>query len=166
MDRYAPETNTYVNIVLEIIYRLGGNRSITFSSFSPEVCILLSLKQQDYPVLFLSKAGSVPVGDVRCSGLQQSIHFAKRWNLAGMFVYCVLQLANFKSLLLLFDFSGSIGGPPRYQLVSRGFLPCDAIIVWTRLAKVHCHPRTMLCPAPNLALRCIHSLEIPKPTKS
>ena len=90
MDRYAPEINTYVNIVLEIIYRLGGNRSITFSSFSPEVCILLTLKQQDYPVLFLSKAGSVPVGDIRCSGLQQSIHFAKRWNLAGMSIYRVL----------------------------------------------------------------------------
>ena len=83
MDRYAPEINTYVNLVLEVIYRLAGKRSITFSSFSPEVCILLSIKQQDYPVLFLSKGGSVPVGDVRCSGLQQSIRFAKRWNLAG-----------------------------------------------------------------------------------
>ena len=83
MDRYAPEINTYVDIILEIIYRLGGGRSITFSSFSPEVCILLSLKQQDYPVLFLSKGGSVPTGDVRCSSLQQSIRFAKRWNLAG-----------------------------------------------------------------------------------
>lgn len=84
MDTYAPEINTYVDLVLDQIYSLGGNRSITFSSFSPEVCILLSLKQQEYPVLFLSKSGSIPVGDVRCSGLQQSIHFAKRWNLAGI----------------------------------------------------------------------------------
>ena len=83
MDRFVSEINAYVDIVLSIVYRLGGSRSITFSSFSPEVCILLRLKQQDYPVLFLSKAGSIPTGDVRCSGLQQSIRLAKRWDLAG-----------------------------------------------------------------------------------
>ncbi|KAL8715009.1 MAG: hypothetical protein Q9220_000966 [cf. Caloplaca sp. 1 TL-2023] len=86
MDLFAPEINAYVDIVLSTIDRLAGKRSITFSSFSPEVCILLTLKQQDYPVLFLSKAGSVPVGDVRCSGLQQSIRFAKAWNLAGIVI--------------------------------------------------------------------------------
>ena len=87
MDLYAPEINKYVDIALSTIYRHGGKRSITFSSFSPEVCILLSLKQQDYPVLFLSKAGSIPVGDSRCSGLQASIHFAKCWGLAGIVMY-------------------------------------------------------------------------------
>ena len=87
MDTYAPELNVYVDIVLEKIYRLGGKRSITFSSFSPEVCIALSVKQQDYPVLFLSKAGAIPVGDVRCSSLQQSIQFAKRYGLAGIVMF-------------------------------------------------------------------------------
>lgn len=86
MDYFAPEINAYVDIVLSTIDRLAGKRSITFSSFSPEVCILLTLKQRDYPVLFLSKAGSVPVGDVRCSGLQQSIRFAKSSNLAGIVI--------------------------------------------------------------------------------
>ncbi|KAL8911754.1 MAG: hypothetical protein Q9171_003146 [Xanthocarpia ochracea] len=86
MDYFAPEINTYVDIVLSTIDRLAGKRSITFSSFSPEICILLTLKQRDYPVLFLSKAGSIPVGDVRCSGLQQSIRFAKTWNLAGIVI--------------------------------------------------------------------------------
>ncbi|KAL9038736.1 MAG: hypothetical protein Q9214_005163 [Letrouitia sp. 1 TL-2023] len=86
MDYFAPEINAYVNIVLSTINRLAGKRSITFSSFSPEVCILLTLKQRDYPVLFLSKAGFIPVGDVRCSGLQQSIRFAKSWNLAGIVI--------------------------------------------------------------------------------
>ena len=47
MDTYAPEMNTYLGIVLDKIYRLGGKRSTTFSSFSPEVCILLFLKQQE-----------------------------------------------------------------------------------------------------------------------
>ncbi|KAL8830339.1 MAG: hypothetical protein Q9170_005775 [Blastenia crenularia] len=84
MDCFAPEINAYVDIVLSTIDRLAGKRSITFSSFSPEVCILLTLKQRDYPILFLSKAGSIPVGDVRCSGLQQSIRFAQSWSLAGI----------------------------------------------------------------------------------
>ncbi|MCJ1308974.1 Glycerophosphocholine phosphodiesterase [Agyrium rufum] len=87
MDPFAPEINTYIDLVLDQIYRLAGERSITFSSFSPEVCIALSIKQQHYPVLFLSKSGSVPVGDVRCSSLQQSIHFAKRYNLAGIVMF-------------------------------------------------------------------------------
>ncbi|KAI9696500.1 MAG: Glycerophosphocholine phosphodiesterase [Bogoriella megaspora] len=78
------EANAFVDRVLETIYLYGGNRSIGFSSFSPEMCILLATKQSDYPILFLSKAGSVPVGDVRSASLQQSIHFAKRWGLAGI----------------------------------------------------------------------------------
>ena len=59
MDRYAPEINAYVNIVLSIIYRLGGNRSITFSSFSPEVCILLTLKQQEVSIFLFWTAASI-----------------------------------------------------------------------------------------------------------
>ncbi|KAL8744154.1 MAG: hypothetical protein Q9190_003571 [Brigantiaea leucoxantha] len=86
MDHFAPEINAYVDIVLSTINRLAGKRSITFSSFSPEVCILLALKQWDYPILFLSKADSVPVGDVRYSRLQQLIRFAKAWNLAGIVI--------------------------------------------------------------------------------
>ncbi|KAL8958301.1 MAG: hypothetical protein Q9193_004615, partial [Seirophora villosa] len=84
MDFFAVELNLFVDTILGMIYRLGGKRSITFSSFCPEICILLTIKQQDYPVLFISKAGSVPTGDVRAGNLQQAIHFAKRWRLAGI----------------------------------------------------------------------------------
>ncbi|MCJ1390082.1 Glycerophosphocholine phosphodiesterase [Xylographa bjoerkii] len=83
----GPELNIYLDLVLEKIYHLGGKWSITFSSFSPEVCIALAIKQQDYPVLFLNKSGSIPVGDVRCGGLQQSMQFAKRYGLASIVIY-------------------------------------------------------------------------------
>ena len=86
MDTHATELNTFVDIVLDQIYALGGKRNIAFSSFSPEMCILLAVKQQDYPILFISKAGSVPVGDDRAAGLQQAIQFAKSWGLAGIVV--------------------------------------------------------------------------------
>ena len=84
MEPYAIEANTFVDTVLGMIYRLSGTRNITFSSFSPEMCLLLSTKQNDFPVLFINKAGSVPTGDVRASSLQQAIRFAKSWSLAGI----------------------------------------------------------------------------------
>jgi glycerophosphodiester phosphodiesterase len=84
MDTYAVELNTFVDAVLEKVSSLGANRPINFSSFSPEICILLSTKQRSYPVLFLNDAGNFPTGDVRASSLQQAIHFAKSWNLSGV----------------------------------------------------------------------------------
>ena len=73
----------FVGTILSIVYALGGRRSITFSSFSPEVCILLATKQQDHAVLFITKARNVSTGDIRTSILQQAVHFAKAWGLAG-----------------------------------------------------------------------------------
>ena len=129
MDIYAHEINTYIDIVLSKIYRLGGDRSITFSSFSPEVCILLSLKQQAYPVLFLSKSGSIPVGDVRCSGLQQSIRFAKRWHLAGLvmlsspYVMCPRLVGYAKGQGLVCASYGPLNNDPECAEVSFHNLP-------------------------------------------
>ena len=45
MEITAPEINKFVDTILSTVYKNGGNRSITFSSFSPEICILLSIKQ-------------------------------------------------------------------------------------------------------------------------
>lgn len=93
-EPWGIEINFFVDTILSMIYKLAGNRNITFSSFNPEICILLSMKQQDYPVLFITKAGNVPTGDVRSSSLQEAIHFASVWGLAGIvsiikpFQYC------------------------------------------------------------------------------
>ncbi|KAI9772905.1 MAG: Glycerophosphocholine phosphodiesterase [Geoglossum simile] len=84
MDPYGIELNTLVDIILDKAYTFGGNRAIIFTSFSPELCILLSHKQQTYPVLFLNESGLYPTGDVRASNLQEAVHFAKSWNLPGV----------------------------------------------------------------------------------
>ena len=83
-EPWAMEANFFVDTVLSMVYALAGERNITFSSFSPEVCILLSLKQQDYPVLFITKAGKVSTGDIRTSSLEQAVDFATAWGLAGI----------------------------------------------------------------------------------
>ncbi|KAL7896174.1 Glycerophosphoryl diester phosphodiesterase family domain-containing protein [Trichoderma sp. SZMC 28014] len=89
----APVTidiNTFVDVALEKIQRLAGKRPIILSSFTPEVCILLSVKQKTYPVMFITNAGKLPMADkeLRVASLQVGVQFARLWNLAGVVFAC------------------------------------------------------------------------------
>lgn len=84
MDTYAVELNSFVDTVLNKVYDFGNKRNIIFSSFNPDICLLLSFKQPSIPVLFLTDAGMATVGDIRASSLQEAIRFASRWNLLGI----------------------------------------------------------------------------------
>ena len=84
MDTYAVELNSFVDEVLTKVYDLGKKRNVIFSSFNPDICLLLSFKQPSIPILFLTDAGTYPVGDVRATSLQEAIRFASRWNLLGV----------------------------------------------------------------------------------
>ena len=84
MDTYAVELNSFVDTVLTKVYDLARKRPVIFSSFNPDICLLLSFKQPSIPILFLTDAGTCPVGDVRASSLQEAIRFASRWNLLGV----------------------------------------------------------------------------------
>ncbi|RWA09283.1 hypothetical protein EKO27_g5814 [Xylaria grammica] len=82
----ALELNLCVDTILEQVHLYGGDRPIVFSSFTPEVCILLSLKQRAYPVMFITNAGKLPMIDVekRAANMHVAVKFAKLWNLAGI----------------------------------------------------------------------------------
>ncbi|RYP49791.1 hypothetical protein DL768_004578 [Monosporascus sp. mg162] len=71
----AIEINTFVDAVLEDVHRYGGERHIILSSFTPEICILLAVKQKVYPVFFITNAGKVPMSDmeVRAASLQVAL---------------------------------------------------------------------------------------------
>ncbi len=84
MDTYAVELNSFVDTVLTTVYDMGQGRNMIFSSFNPDICLLLSFKQPSIPVLFLTDSGTTPVGDIRASSLQEAIRFASRWNLLGV----------------------------------------------------------------------------------
>ena len=84
MDLYGVGLNKFVDATLQKVYALGGRRNIIFTSFSPELCILLAHKQNQYPVLFLNESNLFPTGDVRASNLQEAVYFARRWNLPGV----------------------------------------------------------------------------------
>ena len=84
MDTYAIELNSFIDTVLQKVYDLGKSRNIIFSSFNPDVCLLLSFKQPNFPILFLTDADVSAVRDIRASSLQEAIRFASRWNLLGI----------------------------------------------------------------------------------
>jgi glycerophosphodiester phosphodiesterase len=84
MDQYAVELNSFVDTVLQKVYDKMGERNVIFSSFNPDICLMLSFKQPSIPVLFLTDAGTSAVGDVRAASLQEAIRFASRWNLLGV----------------------------------------------------------------------------------
>jgi glycerophosphodiester phosphodiesterase len=84
MDQFAVELNSFVDTVLKTVYDFAGKRNIIFSSFNPDICLMLSFKQPSIPILFLTDAGTCPVGDIRAASLQEAIRFASRWNLLGV----------------------------------------------------------------------------------
>ncbi len=84
MDLYGVELNLIVDTILDKVHSLAGDRAIVFTSFSPELCIIASHKQQRYPVMFLNESNLFPTGDIRASNLQQAVHFARRWGLPGV----------------------------------------------------------------------------------
>ncbi|KAI1131418.1 Glycerophosphoryl diester phosphodiesterase family-domain-containing protein [Nemania abortiva] len=86
MNTFAMELNLYLDTILEIVFRHGRNRPIFFSSFSPELCMLLAAKQNIYPVLFLTESGYIPTRDIRALSFQEAVRFAKKWNLEGVVV--------------------------------------------------------------------------------
>ncbi|KAI9728581.1 MAG: Glycerophosphocholine phosphodiesterase [Cirrosporium novae-zelandiae] len=84
MDTYAVELNSFVDTILAKVYDFGYGRPMIFSSFNPDICLLLSFKQPSIPVLLLTDSGACPVSDIRASSLQEAIRFTSRWNLFGI----------------------------------------------------------------------------------
>ncbi|KAH8816340.1 Glycerophosphoryl diester phosphodiesterase family-domain-containing protein [Xylogone sp. PMI_703] len=121
MDTYAVELNSFVDTVLTKVYDLGKKRKIIFSSFNPDICLLLSFKQPNIPILFLTDAGSSVVGDIRASSLQEAIRFASRWNLLGI-VSAAEPLCNSPRLVKVVKDSGLV-------CVSYGVLNNDPVKV-------------------------------------
>lgn len=83
----AYDYNFYVDTILSIIKKYGGKRKYIFSSFNPDICILLSLKSTN-PVLFLTEGGTAYRTDVRAASLRQALKFASQWSFLGIVSAC------------------------------------------------------------------------------
>lgn len=85
MDTFASEVNHFLDTILSVTYaHAGPRRRVIFSSFSPEICMVLAVKQQSYPILFLNDSSNWPTGDMRATSLQTAVRFAHRFGLAGV----------------------------------------------------------------------------------
>lgn len=80
----AFDMNFWVDTVLKVVFEHADGRDIIFSSFHPDICVLLSLKQPSIPILYLTESGTLEMADVRAASLQAAIRFAKKWNLLGI----------------------------------------------------------------------------------
>lgn len=124
MDTYAVELNSFVDTVLKMVYDYSGKRNIIFSSFNPDICLLLSFKQPSIPILFLTDAGTSWAGDVRASSLQEAIRFTCRWNLLGVvtaaepLVLCPRLVKVVKESGLVCVSYGSLNNDPKNVSVS------------------------------------------------
>ncbi|GET93335.1 related to multifunctional cyclin-dependent kinase pho85-like protein [Leishmania tarentolae] len=82
----AFEVNGFVDAILRVVFEFSGNgRKITFSSFDPNVCLALALKQSRYDVLFLSDTKEMrDLKDYRSFYVEGAIQFASSQHLAGV----------------------------------------------------------------------------------
>jgi glycerophosphoryl diester phosphodiesterase len=82
-----PPRNAFVDKVLDVVFaHVADERRIFFSSFDPDLCLMLHMKQTVYPVLFLTEAGFKQrcALDVRTASLQGAVMFARRNNMVGI----------------------------------------------------------------------------------
>eukprot|EP00730_Choanoeca_flexa_P000815 TRINITY_DN10347_c0_g1_i1.p1 TRINITY_DN10347_c0_g1~~TRINITY_DN10347_c0_g1_i1.p1 ORF type:complete len:1108 (+),score=280.88 TRINITY_DN10347_c0_g1_i1:63-3386(+) len=79
------QLNTFIDKTLEVIFDHAGNRNIVFSSFHPDICRVLSLKQPHYPVFFLTSAGySERFASPWTNSLRDAVRFASQNHLLGI----------------------------------------------------------------------------------
>uniref|UniRef100_A0A1A9W9A9 GP-PDE domain-containing protein n=1 Tax=Glossina brevipalpis TaxID=37001 RepID=A0A1A9W9A9_9MUSC len=49
------DINEFVDSILEIVFKFGGSRRIMFSALRADICTVIRLKQNKYPVIFFAK---------------------------------------------------------------------------------------------------------------
>uniref|UniRef100_A0AC34RJJ2 GP-PDE domain-containing protein n=2 Tax=Panagrolaimus sp. JU765 TaxID=591449 RepID=A0AC34RJJ2_9BILA len=81
------ERNAFIDVILNDVYANAGKRRIVFSSFDPDMCTLIALKQHKYPVLFLSVGETkryVPFLDERTCTSNMAVNFAVSQDILGV----------------------------------------------------------------------------------
>lgn len=80
--------NEYADTIIKELYEcIKDNRCVILSTFDPLLCSMLRIKQNRFPVLFLTTGITqkwVPFKDFRCKNTQISINYAKSEGLHGI----------------------------------------------------------------------------------
>ncbi|CAB3361909.1 Hypothetical predicted protein [Cloeon dipterum] len=87
-ELYHPfDLNLYLDVVLETVLKHGGHRKIIFSCFHPDICTMIRLKQNKYPVMFLTQGATnkyPPYNDPRCHDIHGAMYFTKAAGILGV----------------------------------------------------------------------------------
>ncbi|GFT96818.1 glycerophosphocholine phosphodiesterase GPCPD1 [Nephila pilipes] len=84
------EMNRYIDVILQDILENAGNRYIILSCFHPDICTMVRLKQNKYPLLFLTQGETdkyPPYLDTRTSSIPMATYFALNTGLLGIDVH-------------------------------------------------------------------------------
>ncbi|GBC00079.1 hypothetical protein RclHR1_03740003 [Rhizophagus clarus] len=140
LPAYYTELNLFVDTILQCVYdHAQEKRNVIFSSFHPDICLMLAFKQPNYPVFFLTDCGEETMADGRCNSLQMAIRFAKFANLLGIVAKSVsiieapiLVKAVKETGLLLFTYGSMNNNVDNARLQRKAGV--DAVIVDSVLA--------------------------------
>lgn len=90
-ELYHPtDLNLYLDTILEVVLRYGGDRRIIFSCFNPDICQVIRLKQNKYPVMFLTIGESEvypKYADPRCWSVKAAVQYATMIEILGINVH-------------------------------------------------------------------------------
>ncbi|KAK3791502.1 hypothetical protein RRG08_055525 [Elysia crispata] len=95
------DVNENLDQILRVVFAHAGPRKIVFSSFDPDTCILLKLKQNKYPVIFLHQGQTniyVRYKDHRASTFGWGINFALSEHLLGLALHTEVLLRDLSLL--------------------------------------------------------------------
>ncbi|RLU18153.1 hypothetical protein DMN91_010396 [Ooceraea biroi] len=84
------DLNIYLDIILKVAMEYGGDRKIVFSSFNPDICAMIRLKQNKYPVVFLTQGitSKYPTyHDPRCQTIPMAMRHALAADILGINVH-------------------------------------------------------------------------------
>uniref|UniRef100_A0AAF5CQW7 GP-PDE domain-containing protein n=2 Tax=Strongyloides stercoralis TaxID=6248 RepID=A0AAF5CQW7_STRER len=84
---YYFERNEFIDVILQDIFEHAKDRRIVFSSFDPDMCTIISQKQNKYPVLFLCVGETTrytPFVDIRSTTSDNGVNFAYSSKILGV----------------------------------------------------------------------------------
>ncbi|KAL9994891.1 putative glycerophosphodiester phosphodiesterase [Helianthus debilis subsp. tardiflorus] len=73
-----------LQVILKVVYENAQERPVLFSSFQPDVALLMKKLQHQYPVYFLTNGGNETYDDVRMNSLEEAKNLAISGGLDGV----------------------------------------------------------------------------------
>lgn len=100
--RRCREINDFVDNIIEVVEKHAGDRRIVLESFDADLVIMLRLKQNRFPVIFLSQGMTDKYEryvDVRARSIRNGIYFAQAFDLAGIDIIYEYYMMSGKELV-------------------------------------------------------------------